>query len=1030
MPPNQVVLRGLPDPGLTPTPSDVREGYRGAQDSIPDSRYVPHSQARGVRTRWILGLVLLGITALIAVTVGRRYLEKYRGTASSAQQTSDARVAAFLTEAEKRLDEGDFEGAREQLDKASVLADRDPAVLAALARLEAMRADSVWLRLRLLDPKNASLVQSTHRQLGSRVGRAKEALTRALEVAPENPAVIRARVDILRLAGELEEARKYVAPLSASASPEDAYVLAALDLAEPQPAWASVIDRLRTATGSERGLGRARAALIYALVRSGQISIGRSELQKVTDRAEGDPLYSDLEAFVGRYADAAADAGPDGQAEVATVDPASLPILDTSTTDEPAAGDFRSQLKQAQSALKQGQLNRAEQLFNSVLAKESGNTEAMAGLAEVARQRKDPEAAAKMYDKVLKSNPSYLPALIGRADQKWDAGDRKGAIALYRKVLEQAGGGSSYGQRAAARIAEGEGGGPPPPTTTAAPKEPEGTDRTHRAQGARGKEGRTPHRHDRSSGVQQVRRLVVLVLALLLVSSCRGRTRASGSSTLSGPTAFFESVTKKVVEINLTRGAPESTEGGGLFPLPASRTFVGLVRALERVRDDQDAKGVFVRFGEGSLGYAKSDEVGRLLAEIRAKGKPVVCHSHGLDNSSTWLALVGCDRIWLSPAGEVSSVGLAGQVVFVKGTLDKLKVKADFLHFGKYKSAVETFTRDSPSDSAREALTETLRSIRKIWLDGIAASRKNPKLKDDVEHGPWGAQEAKNRGLVDEVGYESDALDDVKKRAGAERVSAGFGSLSDGKSSPDLGDLIRVLAGGDERAAGRPHIAVVVAEGGISMESGGFFDSGGITAKAYTKLFRRLAKDDSVKVVVLRIDSPGGSALASDILWHEVRELEREEARGDFRRLDGGERWLLHRVCRLSHRVRADGHRRVHRRVRRQARHRRDPGAIRRHQRDHRREPRARSRGSCGVHVRAHIVGRSHQGACTKADGGDLPAVSRTCVRGPRHARSQGPRDRPGSNLERRAGTGARARRRARRTQPSDSRRARSRQAR
>src|SRR4029453_9241959 len=106
----------------------------------------------------------------------------------------------------------------------------------------------------------------------------KEALARAVEVAPDAPAVVRARVDILRLAGELAEARKHVAPLSASASPEDAYVLAALDLAEPQPAWASVIDRLRTATGSERGLGRARAALIYALVRSGQVSVAKSEL--------------------------------------------------------------------------------------------------------------------------------------------------------------------------------------------------------------------------------------------------------------------------------------------------------------------------------------------------------------------------------------------------------------------------------------------------------------------------------------------------------------------------------------------------------------------------------------------------------------------------------------------------------------------------------------------------------------------------------------------------------------------------------
>jgi protease-4 len=365
---------------------------------------------------------------------------------------------------------------------------------------------------------------------------------------------------------------------------------------------------------------------------------------------------------------------------------------------------------------------------------------------------------------------------------------------------------------------------------------------------------------------------LVFLAALALALGCTGRTRSgagvSGSSTTA---SLFGSVTKKVVEIDLSKGVPEAG-GGGLFAMPASRTFVGLVRTLERVRDDQDAKGVFVRLGDTSIGYSRTDEVGRLLGEIRKQGKPVVCHADGLDNASTWLVLAGCDRIWLSPAGEISSVGLAGQVIFIKGALDKLKVNADFLHMGKYKSAVEMFTRESPSDEARKALTETLASLRKTWLDGIEAARKNPKHRADVEHGPWSAREAKDRGLVDELGFESDALADAKKRAGTERTAPGFGSPAAGKQS-DLGDLIRILAGGDERSAGRPHVAVVVAEGEISMAAGGLFSGAGITANAYTKLLRRLAKDESVKAVVIRMDSPGGSALASDIIWHEVREL-------------------------------------------------------------------------------------------------------------------------------------------------------------
>jgi len=372
--------------------------------------------------------------------------------------------------------------------------------------------------------------------------------------------------------------------------------------------------------------------------------------------------------------------------------------------------------------------------------------------------------------------------------------------------------------------------------------------------------------------------LLGCALVAAMAASCDGRPRVgSYTSSSSKTTSFFGGSTGKVVEFDLSRGAPESTDAGGFFPLPAARTFAGLVRSLERVAEDQDAKALFVRLGERQLGIARSEEVATLLANVRAKGKPVVCHAHGLDNASAWVAVKGCDRVWLSPAGEVSSVGIAAQIVYFKGALDKLKVGADFLHVGKFKSASEPFTREGPSDEAREALNFTLASIRKSWLDGVESSKKTPGIRRDMEQGPFGAREAKQRGLVDELGYESEALEDTKKRAGTERVSGGFGPRSQTGDKPGIAELIRVLAGGDEPAGGRPHIALVAAEGAIAMESGGVLDGGGITAKALTKTLRKLAKDDAVKVVVLRIDSPGGSALASDLLWHELRELKKKK---------------------------------------------------------------------------------------------------------------------------------------------------------
>ncbi|MEB2325135.1 MAG: tetratricopeptide repeat protein [Sorangiineae bacterium] len=471
----------LPTEVYTPTPSDVRESLRSYAELHTDPRYVVGPPSRRARSRWIGGVVVLGVVVLLGATVGRKFLAEYAQPAAAPSATRDARVADMLEEGNRRLADGDTDGAKEQYDKASVLAEKDPAVLAALARLEVVRADTVWLKLRLLDPEDKDLIAATHRQLGARVGKAEQQVRAALAVAPEDPVVRRAEIDVLRMSGELARAREKLGSIAENPSePENAYVLAALDLAESVPGWSSVIDRLQTAAGGERALGRARAALVYALARAGRVADAKSELATIDARSRPHPLLAELTAFVKRFSDVA-DAGPAAEAEVATVDPASLPKLDTSRRtgddDAPLAGDFRGQLERASAALARGDLTTASNLYGAVLAKQPGNTEALAGLAEVARKRKDPDQAEKLYDQVLEQNPSYLPALMGRADQKWDAGDRKGAIALYRRVLEQAGGGSSYGQRAAARIAEGEGGGAhaggataPAPTVAPAPE--------------------------------------------------------------------------------------------------------------------------------------------------------------------------------------------------------------------------------------------------------------------------------------------------------------------------------------------------------------------------------------------------------------------------------------------------------------------------------------------------------------------------------------------------------------------------------
>lgn len=436
---------------------NIRDSFKSYDELRFDS--VPDHHLRATRSRWIGGVVIVGVLGLLGATVGRRYLSQLAGVAEI-KGTTDARVAKFLKEGTRLADEGDFEGSKEELDKATALAEKDPAVLAALARVETLRADVSWLKLRLLDPGSTDLAQATHRELGRRVGKTRIAVDRAFAVSPEDPAILRARVDLLRLSGDADKAREWLGPISANASvPENAYVLAALDLADPNPVWPTVLDRLHLAAAAERDPGRARAALIYSLARAGRIAEADAELAKLEGRPKPHPLLEELRAFMQR-ADRTVDANVPNAAppKIPALDLTKLPKLDTSPDEAPRAaaptGDFRARLSQASTALRQGDLSRAQQLYDSVLEEQPMNTEALAGVADVAKARHDPATAARMYDRVLAQNPSYLPAILASADGKWEAGDRAGALFLYRRLLDQAGPSSDYGQRAAARIAQ------------------------------------------------------------------------------------------------------------------------------------------------------------------------------------------------------------------------------------------------------------------------------------------------------------------------------------------------------------------------------------------------------------------------------------------------------------------------------------------------------------------------------------------------------------------------------------------------
>jgi protease-4 len=367
---------------------------------------------------------------------------------------------------------------------------------------------------------------------------------------------------------------------------------------------------------------------------------------------------------------------------------------------------------------------------------------------------------------------------------------------------------------------------------------------------------------------------IALLLLPLVLASCGGRPRHyDPSEPGSSPPKADEA---RLVELDLTAGAPETIDSGTLFHLSAGQSYTGLVRTIERAASDDKVRGLFVRLGGASFDLAESEELSLLLAKVRAKGKSVVCHAHELNNSSALLADRGCSQVWLSPAGEVSTIGIAAQMVYLHGIFDRLKIEVDFLHMGKFKSGAEPLTREGPSEEARTSLVETLASIRAAWLTESNESRKKDALPSALEHGPWSPGEALDHGLIDEIGFESEALDAAKKAAKVTALEVSFGPRAKAGGGIGIGDLVRMLSGGSSDSS-KPHVAVVPAEGSITMEPGGPLQQGGITASALGKTLRRMQRDDSVKAVVLRIDSPGGSPLASDLIWHEMMELRKKK---------------------------------------------------------------------------------------------------------------------------------------------------------
>lgn len=321
-----------------------------------------------------------------------------------------------------------------------------------------------------------------------------------------------------------------------------------------------------------------------------------------------------------------------------------------------------------------------------------------------------------------------------------------------------------------------------------------------------------------------------------------------------------------ILTIDLTQSLPETPPDGGIerVILGEQRNFRDVLDALERGGDDPRIKGLVARLGEGELGTAQLQELRDAIAGFRAKGKFTFGYadSFGEFGSGTRAYYLGSafDELWLQPFGEVGLVGLRVETPFFRGTLDKLGIQPHFDHRSEYKTAMNVLTETKMTPPHREETDALLHSVYEQMVRGIAEGRRLEagQVRKLIDEGPFSTQEALDAHLVDHIGYREDALAAARSRAG---------------ENAQLVSLSRYLDRAGHPHQSGPTIAVIYGNGLITRGDNSNSPLSGTAimgADTLARAFRMAVEDSNVRAILFRIDSPGGSAAASEAIWRET----------------------------------------------------------------------------------------------------------------------------------------------------------------
>lgn len=320
---------------------------------------------------------------------------------------------------------------------------------------------------------------------------------------------------------------------------------------------------------------------------------------------------------------------------------------------------------------------------------------------------------------------------------------------------------------------------------------------------------------------------------------------------------------RMILSLDLRTELPDQAPATGLAAFSGQIGFTDLVTRIDAAADDPNVEGLFIRAATMTFGSARAEELRAALGDFRESGKFIVAHTQGSLFSfgpSALRAVTPADEIWIQPGSDLTMSGIGFETEFLKGLFDNLSVTAEIEQFYEYKNAPNSYKQEDYTEPHREALRALADSLWTVSMRDIAADRdmSADAVRNALESGPLASEEAVDLKLIDKLGWPEDAREAALSRA-------------DGADFLSLADYTPPAA-----PAGAPKIAVVGGDGPI-MTGGGeqdiFASTVGFGSDRVAKAIIDAGKDEGIQALVFRVNSGGGSPVASDQIWNAVERV-------------------------------------------------------------------------------------------------------------------------------------------------------------